>query len=259
MHLVRSPGRTSVDSTIALFRMVPLEALDLFPPDEIQKLVDSAGQVVKTYDEFTKMHPLNGEAIESNAHKIYGAYKMAFENLYRIITFGHLAVIGVDDLQDRLHKQIKRGEKEMDGVLAGLTAHKEEAEKILRDVRLAAADSSISVQAKHFKDEAIFHGSKARIWFCATLMSALCLGLLAFGSLFLHKIPLLKPTDALQASQLVASKLLVFAVFSYLLILSGRNYMSHKHNLVINQHRQNALMTFRALVDGVEDSKIKDV
>jgi hypothetical protein len=89
-------------------------------------------------------------------------------------------------------------------------------------------------------------------------MAALILSA-AIGSLFLHKIPLLAPKTTIESYQLVASKVLLFAVLSYMLVLCSRNFMSHKHNIVINKHRQNALMTFRAIADAAADPKLKDV
>lgn len=78
-------------------------------------------------------------------------------------------------------------------------------------------------------------------------------------SFTLHRIPALEPKTALDSYQLIASKILLFAVLSYMLVLCTRNFMSHKHNVVVNKHRQNALMTFKALADAASDSKLKDI
>ncbi len=50
---------------------------------------------------------------------------------------------------------------------------------------------------------------------------------------------------------------LVSAVIAFMLILCSRNFLSHRHNTVINRHRQNALLTFEALVkaSGSEEGK----
>ena len=59
--------------------------------------------------------------------------------------------------------------------------------------------------------------------------------------------------NTFETVQLVSSKLLIFGVLTYLLILSAKNYLNHKHNAIVNKHRQNALMTYKAMVDATDD------
>ena len=78
-------------------------------------------------------------------------------------------------------------------------------------------------------------------------------------AIVLHKIPWLTPTDAFQSAQLIAGKVLVFAVIAYMLVLFARNFLSHQHNAIVNKHRQNALMTFTALVDAAKEEDHSDI
>lgn len=75
----------------------------------------------------------------------------------------------------------------------------------------------------------------------------------------MHKIPWLKPEDTFQNIQLITSKGLLFAVIAYMLFLSARNFLSHKHNSIVNKHRQNALMTYSALADAAASEEAKDI
>lgn len=43
-----------------------------------------------------------------------------------------------------------------------------------------------------------------------------------------------------------------------MLVLSARNFLSHKHNAIVNRHRQNALMTHRALIEAASDHGIRE-
>ena len=78
-------------------------------------------------------------------------------------------------------------------------------------------------------------------------------------SLFLHKIDWIKPESYAETIQLVTSKVLIFSVLGYLLIMAARNYATHKHNAVVNRHRQNALLTYRALVAAAEETGTQDI
>jgi len=51
----------------------------------------------------------------------------------------------------------------------------------------------------------------------------------------------------------------VFAVLSFMLYLSARSFLSHKHNAVVNRHRQNALLTYRALADAAAADQNREV
>ena len=44
-----------------------------------------------------------------------------------------------------------------------------------------------------------------------------------------------------------------------MLFLSAKNFLTHKHNAIVNKHRQNALVTFQALVDAAKDESCKDI
>jgi len=85
--------------------------------------------------------------------------------------------------------------------------------------------------------------------------------LVAYGAanLFSHKISWLVPTNLWESIQFTAGKLIIFFVLSYFLILCARNFLSHKHNAIINRHRQHALMTFKALVEAAERPEISDI
>jgi hypothetical protein len=73
----------------------------------------------------------------------------------------------------------------------------------------------------------------------------------AFASLFLHKWDWMMPTNMYETVQLGISKALIFAVISYMLFLCARNFIAHKHNAIVNKHRQVALQTYTALADAV--------
>jgi len=44
-----------------------------------------------------------------------------------------------------------------------------------------------------------------------------------------------------------------------MLILASKTFLSHKHNAIVNRHRQNALMTFNALAAATKEDAAKDV
>ena len=135
----------------------------------------------------------------------------------------------------------------------------DEAQNVLANIRKTAAEQGVSQQAIYFKEESENHNTQSKTWLKATIWISVSLVLYAIISIFIHKIAYLKPEDLYQSIQLAVSKVLIFAVISYVLYLAARNFLAHKHNSIINKHRQNALMTYKALVDASNDIEKKEV
>lgn len=85
------------------------------------------------------------------------------------------------------------------------------------------------------------------------------MGVFALVTIIAAYIPALEPHSSFQAIQLVAGKVMVFATLAYLLGVCVKNFQAHRHNEIINRHRENALKTFKALADGSRNPDNKDI
>jgi len=190
-------------------------------------------QVIASYDPtFQALHP-------------YIAY-----SLHRSADFQRL------DAESRATMQVIADRAgELEGKLVG---HENEAKRVLGEIRRVAAEQGVSQQAIHFGNEATRHDVAAEVWRVTMRNYAIAIGVYAVGSIFVHKIPFLNPTSYYESIQLGVSKVLVFTVLAYMLLISSRNFMGHKHNAIVNRHRQNALMTHKALIEAVEDSGVRE-
>jgi hypothetical protein len=146
-----------------------------------------------------------------------------------------------------------------ENIKAELAKSSEEAKKIVDDTRKAAAEQGVSQQAVYFKEEAEAHQREAKKWSRYTVYTAVGLGTFAVLSLFLHKVPFLTPANSSESIQLAISKAFLAGTLGYMLVLCAKNFLSHKHNEVLNKHRQNALLTFNALVDATKDETKRDI
>lgn len=140
-----------------------------------------------------------------------------------------------------------------------LAAQKQEADKIVGDIRKVAAEQGLSQQAMYFQNESLEHEKEADSWRAATIWIAIGLAIYSALSVFLDKWTGLQTADAYSALQVAMSKVLVFAVMAYMLIVSARNFLSHKHNEIVNRHRQNALLTFNTLVSAAGNDEARDI
>ena len=144
-------------------------------------------------------------------------------------------------------------------IAKALEVQQEEAQRILAEVRKTAAEQGVSQQASYFKEESQAHDEDAEKWQRRTIFLSIGLAAFAAISITLHKIPWLSPQNTYDTIQIGISKILVFAVIAYMLFLSARNFLSHKHNSIVNRHRQNALLTFKALTDAAGEGEKRDI
>jgi hypothetical protein len=140
-----------------------------------------------------------------------------------------------------------------------LEQSKLQAESILDEIRKVAAEQGVSQHAIYFKEEHESHETEAKNWLKYTIIIASVLALVSILFVFASKWPWLAPKDKYEALQLIASKVFIYATISYLLYLAGKNFLSHKHNSVLNKHRQNALMTFKAMSDAGKTQECKEI
>ena len=140
-----------------------------------------------------------------------------------------------------------------------LENNKKQADEVLEQIRKVAAEQGVSQQAIYFKEMADQHDILASEWQKKIFWTSIILGGYAIISIFIHKIAFLAPSDSYQTVQLAISKILIFGVISFYLYLSAKNYLSHKHNAIVNRHRQSALMTFNALAKAATSDGSKDI
>lgn len=113
-------------------------------------------------------------------------------------------------------------------------------------VRKDTAQAGISEYADFFKEQADTHKAAVRNWLVASVIAGGALVAALVASFFFLDYP-----QKLSASiQFAVTKTLLFSALAYALFFCVKNYMAHRHNHVVNNHRFNALKTYRAIVAG---------
>ena len=248
---------------VELYNQLPASALT-YMPESFQQQVKS--QADADYQKLTQPLEFNpsteanpAQVRDSYVNAITSAYQPAFTKLHPFISYGVSRVADFQRLENDARAAVQAVRDDAADLLGQLQESNKEAAQILEEVRKVAAEQGVSQQAIFFKEESDEHQTLADTWRNWTMWVAGGLALYAIGSLFLHKIPLLRPESTYDAVQLVSSKVLIFGVLSYLLFLAAKNFLSHKHNAIVNKHRQNALMTFKALADAAGSEESRDV
>lgn len=243
-----------------LYKQLAVEALDQFPDDVLQHIkqqADSNFNILDSVLKFTAGHS-KGER-DYQVQQISDAYQPAFQSLHPYISYSTRTTTDFSRLERDARAHLQSAKDSTDALQAELKKQRDEMEVALNVVRKTAEEQGVSQQAIYFKNSADEYQKASFRWLIATGVLTVALALYAVATLFLHKWLYLAPTNVYETAQLAVSKVLVFVTLSFVLLLSAKNYLANRHNAVVNRHRQNALVTYRVLVESAGDKANRDV
>lgn len=251
------PAQRLVD----LLRRLSAEALQDFPDPVLNEIKNQANNIFNLFNQIIEFSPESGnpkQVRQQIINQLIATYPGTFQAIHPFISYSLHRAADFQRLDSAARATLQSVEDRSTSFSKAMEKHEAEARRVLDEIRKVAAEEGVTQQAAHFRAESETHEGKAEEWRKRTVRIAWLLGIFAVASLFIHRVPILRPDTVYDTIQLAISKVLVFFVISYMLILSARNFMNHKHNSVVNKHRQNALMTHRALVEGATDSGARD-
>ncbi len=245
---------------LSIYRRISLTLLEDLPDSQLNSLLTQANSDYNILKSILEFKPGTAENVRNSLiSQLDNTYQQTFNSLQHFISLSSSKSTDFQGLERQGRATIQTVEDLGKKMAEQLEAKGQEAEKVLELVRKSAAEQGVSQQASYFRDEAKIHENEANIWSSRIIKGAILLGAYTIATLFFHKLSWIKPDDAYQTAQLAISKVLIFGVLSYMLYLATKNYLAHKHNAIINKHRQNALMTYKALVDAAEATANKEV
>jgi len=253
-----APAQRLVD----LFRQLRAEIFPEIPAPilaQVQQYADAIWNIFQTVRNFNVESGSLATFRQQVVSQLNDQWQGTFGVLSPLIAFGSAKLTDFSTVERQVRATVQAVEDKTSALLSELEQTKVKAGEALAAAQKAAAEQGVSQQAVYFRDEANLHETSATEWQRNTKTLAWALGALALVMLFSHRFEWLSPRDAFESAQLITGKVLIFGVISYMLILSAKNFLSHKHNAIVNRHRQNALMTFTALVNAADDGAAKDI
>lgn len=250
---------------IQLYKQLSLTVLEDLPDNLLDGIKRQADADFNKFQQALNFDPANVQnqnpatARDAIINNITSAYPPAFNVLWNYIAYGVSKSVDFQRMENEARSMIQSVKDKTEEITQELQNNQIQSGQILNDMRKAAAEQGVSQQAIYFKEEAVEHEKLSNKWKWMTLIMAIVLGVYAIISLFFHKIPWLSPHNTYESVQLVSSKILIFGVISYIMFLAAKNFLSHKHNAIVNKHRQNALMTFKVLIDAGISQESKDI
>ena len=243
-----------------LYKQLAVGALEQFPDDVLQRIKQQADSDYNTLDSVLKFNPgrTKGER-DQQVQLIRNAYQPAFQALHPFISYSTRTATDFSRLEREARAHLQSATDSTEALQAQLEKQRAEMDEALNAVRKTAEEQGVSQQAIYFKTAADEFEVEAAKWLTRTVWLTVALALYAIVTLFLHKWTFLAPANVYATGQRAVSKALVFVTLSFVMLLSAKNYLANRHNSVVNRHRQNSLITYRAIVEAAGDKANRDV
>lgn len=269
-------GKDDFDDAINLAKETDALPLELLPLPHLQSLVAPAEQLLAALDEVSKF-TLVGQAspeqqrdtLLTKAKTIHDAFDL---KLFPCLPFLELKRADIQHIITRSAALLKSSVDALDSAETHATEKKAEIDSLVKSAKEAVAKVGVAQFATNFETIAKGHAESATKWLVGTGVLAVVTIVVAFVLVFVlpatatdasdtattfGKIIALAMSDA-NAVQRIVTKLVVISLFYFAVVWSARNYRAHRHLYVVNNHRQNALMTFETFVKSAEGGDIRN-
>lgn len=250
------------EAIIAVYKRIPLSALTDFADGQLNAIHTQANADFSVFKQILDFDATGSGAASTRTNlleQLRVRRDQLFEQVWQYVAYGVARATDTSVLETQARATIQSIEDQSAKLTEQLKQAKSDADTALAAIRAAASEQGVSQQASYFKTEAESQDTLAATWLTYTYKFAMAVGGFAVLSLVLHKLPWIRPESATEAVQLITSKVLIFAVLGFMLVLAARNYATHKHNSVVNRHRQNALLTYQALVAAAAGNGTEDI
>lgn len=237
------------------------EVVDTLPDAEADTIIGLAEESYRKWDNIIQFDPDSGSGVgrEGLIEEVKQDYNSIFSSLLPLTNYCSSVLVDVQQLETIWRKKIEEFDATNEAHISRMGESETRVSEMVENIRVASAEVGVSQQAIYYKDEGDYHNNWAWIWSGITLFSIIVL--VSYCGMLLLKPDWFAPNgdDIRYDIQFIVGKVLLFGVLSYVVYLSARNFLSHRHNAIVNRQRQNALLTFEALVQASGNEESRDI
>ena len=252
----------AAEELIGIYKQIPITVLKELASGLLDIIIGQAQIDTKLFEQITTFESTAPNASVAR-DQLINAFKQRrdnlFQNVFNIVSYANAQYTDIKKIKKDADEAIKTIKKSTDEVIGQLEKNKTESDKVLSAIRQTAGEQGVSQQAIYFKSEAANEETQAETWLSKIYWLTGIISTYVIANLLMHKCSWLAPSSSYEVVQFTSSKLLIFGFLAYLLILSARNYSAHKHNAVVNRHRENALLTYKTLVEAGNEESTQDI
>ena len=228
---------------IELFKKVNTVELTDVPHNTLNAFNRQLDQAVSIFNQIKTFNPATGNPVNQR-NTLLNQLENQFDSYHSaalpILIAGLLNTNDLSIERTKLNEGLKELEKEKEKVKIESEKYLNEIKDVLSKARQAAVEVGVAQHNMIFKEEADEHKKLSENWLKRTVVVLIAITLLGIGLLFI------KPSDEGThfLIHFTVTKIVILTVMFYALAICTRNYKAHKHNSILNKHRQNALNTF---------------
>ncbi len=229
--------------TIDLFKRVKEVNLQGVPYSLLNAINGQTNQAITYFDQVKTFDPTLNNAANTRTgliNNIQNKYDNYYTHSVPILSIGLLNSNDLSVERSKMNQLITELEKQRKEAELESEAKLKELNDILESAKSAATQVGVSKHSKVFQTESEFHEIESKKWLGYTTWVLVGIVVSAIGLAFVGILF----KDNAEIVQFTITKVVVLTALFYGLSITNRNYKAHKHNAIMNKHRQNALSTF---------------
>lgn len=252
-------GATMIESYINFFKNLANCNFNEIPVQQINSIAAQAAEAKVLLDQLKtfslQAYPSNPIATRDQfLRNIQNNYSSALDSLSSITNY-----FKPKQTFENYETEAKSNLEEIRLLKAELLSTKDsvgkELTEILETARQTVSEIGVASHAIHFKNEAADNLKESKNW----LIALICMIVITIGwgiiCFFISPFSE-KSTDIVQFT---VAKLIIISGLYFALSMITKNYKAHRHNYIVNKHKQNSLNSFEAFVKGAgEDLQTKN-
>lgn len=236
-------GESLFIKIIELFKKVNSVELVDVPHNALNAFNGQLDHAISIFNQIKAFNPATGNPgnqRDSLISQLENQFDTYYTTALPILTTGLLNTNDLSIERTKLNEALKELEKEKEKAKQDSEKYLNEIKDVLTKARQAAVEVGVAQHNMIFKEEAEEHKKLSENWLKWTIGVLIAITLVGVGLLFI------KPTDEGThfLIHFTVTKIVILTVMFYALAICTRNYKAHKHNSILNKHRQNALNTF---------------
>lgn len=244
---------------LELFNSLANANMESIPTFLLNKLKQSAQQAIDSFERIQNFDPSARNPVEQKDNliqRIKNEYDEYFQQIAPTIAYCSQSEEKFEMLERQAQDFVEKIEKLSSSLEREKSRIIDDATDALTQVQNAAAEIGVAQHTVHFETEVRKHTKARTRWLCVTAFLGFVMLFLIASSVYyyMNHIP---EMQIAQLVQLAISKAVFFGVLSFALVWASRMYRAESHNLVVNQHRQNALRTFETFIAASGDDSTK--
>ena len=256
-------GKDSFEQIFSLLRDLGQCNLSRIPENYLDELSEMLDRYQDIFNRAKNLSLESSTSPKNDRDSIIGEIENSYQNLYeassKLISFAGAVGTNFKQLETEASVAVGKINQIYEKEKQKIDKHKQDAKKILEDIRAVASESGVEKTSFQFSQEEKRHKGKAATWL--TVLVGLKISFLIFipGSIyFILSKKNITASSSFTFGHLEIGFLMVASLLFYAIVFCKRNYNAEKHNETMNAYKANVLKTFRAFVDGSDNPSVKN-